>query len=56
IEILRENIILDPTLLIDALKTLINAHTDFPESSADSLVSEKWSDYKGKGILCLELI
>ncbi|KAL3889079.1 hypothetical protein ACJMK2_001435, partial [Sinanodonta woodiana] len=56
IDILRENILLDPTWLIDALKTLINADSDLPEGSADSLVSEKWSDFKGKGILCLELI
>ncbi|KAL3889773.1 hypothetical protein ACJMK2_002101 [Sinanodonta woodiana] len=56
IEILRENIVLDPTWLIDALKTLINAQPDLPEGPADNVVSQKWSDFKGKGILSSELI
>ncbi|KAL3888112.1 hypothetical protein ACJMK2_000492 [Sinanodonta woodiana] len=56
IEILRENIVLDPTWLIDALKTLINAHSDLLEGPADNVVSQKWSDFKIKGILSSELI
>ncbi|KAK3586272.1 hypothetical protein CHS0354_022599 [Potamilus streckersoni] len=66
IEVLRDNIVLDPTWLIDALKSLINAHPDLPESPADSVtqscspadsvVTLKWSDFKGKGILSSELI
>ncbi|KAL3889694.1 hypothetical protein ACJMK2_002023, partial [Sinanodonta woodiana] len=56
IDILRQNIVLDPTWLIDALKTLINAHPDLPGGSADNAISQKWSDFKGKGILSLELI
>ncbi|KAL3889612.1 hypothetical protein ACJMK2_001948 [Sinanodonta woodiana] len=56
IDSLRENIVLDPTWLIDALKTLINAQPDLPGGSADNAVSQKWSDFKGKGILSLELI
>ncbi|KAL3889633.1 hypothetical protein ACJMK2_001969 [Sinanodonta woodiana] len=56
IYILRENIVLDPTWLIDALKTLINAQPDLPDGSADNAVSQKWSDFKEKGILSLELI
>ncbi|KAL3889695.1 hypothetical protein ACJMK2_002024 [Sinanodonta woodiana] len=56
IDILRENIVLDPTWLIDALKTLINAQPDLPGGSADNAVSQKWSDFKGRGILSLELI
>ncbi|KAL3888121.1 hypothetical protein ACJMK2_000501, partial [Sinanodonta woodiana] len=56
ITILRDNILLDPTWLIDALKTLINAQPDLPEGPADNAVSQKWSDFKEKGILSSELI
>ncbi|KAL3888285.1 hypothetical protein ACJMK2_000656, partial [Sinanodonta woodiana] len=56
IEILRENIVLDPIWLIDALKTLINARPDLPEGPADNVVLQKWSDFKEKGILSSELI
>ncbi|KAL3889202.1 hypothetical protein ACJMK2_001550, partial [Sinanodonta woodiana] len=56
IPILRDNIVLDPTWLIDALKTIINAHTDLPGGSADTAMSKEWSDLKGKGILSLTLI
>ncbi|KAL3888111.1 hypothetical protein ACJMK2_000491 [Sinanodonta woodiana] len=56
IETLRENIVLDPTWLIDALKTLINARPNLPEGPAYNVVSQKWSDFKGKGILSSELI
>ncbi|KAL3888485.1 hypothetical protein ACJMK2_000852 [Sinanodonta woodiana] len=56
IAILRDNIVLDPTWLIDALKTLINAHPDLPEGTADNVVSQKLSEFKDKGILSSELI
>ncbi|KAK3602248.1 hypothetical protein CHS0354_034484 [Potamilus streckersoni] len=56
IDILRDNILLDPIWLIDALKSLINAQPNLPENPADSTVSQKWTDFKEKGILHLELV
>ncbi|KAL3889489.1 hypothetical protein ACJMK2_001829, partial [Sinanodonta woodiana] len=66
IEVLRDNIILDPIWLIDALKLLINAHPNLPESTAenesqsdspaDSAIRQKWRDFKDKGILSPELV
>ncbi|KAL3889553.1 hypothetical protein ACJMK2_001891, partial [Sinanodonta woodiana] len=66
IEVLRDNIILDPIWLIDALKLLINAHPNLPESPAenesqsdsptDSVIRQKWRDFKDKGILSPELV
>ncbi|KAL3889457.1 hypothetical protein ACJMK2_001801 [Sinanodonta woodiana] len=66
IEVLKDNIILDPIWLIDALKLLINAHPNLPESPAenesqsdspaDSDIRQKWHDFKDKGILSPELV
>ncbi|KAL3889444.1 hypothetical protein ACJMK2_001788 [Sinanodonta woodiana] len=66
IEVLRDNIILDPIWLIDALKLLINAHPNLPESPAenesqsdspaDSAIRQKWRDFKEKGVLSPELV
>ncbi|KAL3889256.1 hypothetical protein ACJMK2_001603, partial [Sinanodonta woodiana] len=80
IEVLRDNILLDPKWMIDALKLLINAQPNLPINSADSntesnspadnntessspaasaahsAITQKWSDFKEKGILTLELV
>ncbi|KAL3889477.1 hypothetical protein ACJMK2_001817 [Sinanodonta woodiana] len=66
IEVLKDNIILDPIWLIDALKLLINAHPNLPECLAenksqsdnpvDSAIGQKWRDFKDKGILSPELV
>ncbi|KAK3586283.1 hypothetical protein CHS0354_000168 [Potamilus streckersoni] len=70
IEVLRENIVLDPKWMIDALKSLINARPDLPSNPADNStqsvdptgsnagkdVTQKWLDFKEKGILTLELV
>ncbi|KAK3609550.1 hypothetical protein CHS0354_019561 [Potamilus streckersoni] len=69
-ERLRESIVLDPTWLIDALKSLINAQPSLPEKPAgieyqstnlaegdvEGAVTQSWSDFKEKGILTLELV
>ncbi|KAL3888643.1 hypothetical protein ACJMK2_001008 [Sinanodonta woodiana] len=54
--ILRENIVLDPTWLIDVFKTLINSQPDWTEGPDDKVVLQKWSDFKETGILSSELI
>ncbi|KAL3889757.1 hypothetical protein ACJMK2_002085, partial [Sinanodonta woodiana] len=70
IDVLRENIVLTPKWLIDALKLLINAHPDLPNSHAENGsrsvgpthstperdVTKKWFDFKKKGILTIELV
>ncbi|KAL3889704.1 hypothetical protein ACJMK2_002033, partial [Sinanodonta woodiana] len=80
IEVLRDNIVLDPKWMIDALKLLINAQPNLPINQADketasnspvyndtesnipaacaaqSDITKKWSDFKEKGILTLELV
>ncbi|KAK3606684.1 hypothetical protein CHS0354_023246 [Potamilus streckersoni] len=70
IEVLRDNIVLDPKWLIDALKSLINAQPNLPSNAAvigtdsnspaagaaHSDITQKWSDFKEKGILTLELV
>ncbi|KAK3584437.1 hypothetical protein CHS0354_006056 [Potamilus streckersoni] len=70
IEVLRENIVLDPTWMIDALKSLINASPNLPSypadnsaqsvdpdgSNADKAVTRKWLEFKEKGLLTLELV
>ncbi|KAK3594827.1 hypothetical protein CHS0354_002875 [Potamilus streckersoni] len=70
IEVLRENIVLDPKWLIDALKSLINAQPDLPNQPADNgtqsdspadsdsvkALTQKWMDFKEKGILSSELV
>ncbi|KAL3889480.1 hypothetical protein ACJMK2_001820, partial [Sinanodonta woodiana] len=66
IEVLRDNIILDPIWLIDALKLLINIHPNLPESPAenesqsdspaDSAIGQKWRDFKEKGVLSPDLV
>ncbi|KAL3889501.1 hypothetical protein ACJMK2_001839, partial [Sinanodonta woodiana] len=66
IEVLRDNIILDPIWLIDALKLLINAHPILPkspaenesqsDSPADSAIGQKWRDFKEKGVLSPDLV
>ncbi|KAL3889748.1 hypothetical protein ACJMK2_002077 [Sinanodonta woodiana] len=70
IEVLRDNIILDPKWMIDALKLLINAQPNLPvntannntessspaASAAHSGITQKWSDFKEKGILTVKLV
>ncbi|KAL3888409.1 hypothetical protein ACJMK2_000777 [Sinanodonta woodiana] len=70
IEVLRDNVLLDPTWMIDALKILINARLNLPgnladndtesnspaDSAAHSCIRQKWSDFKDKGILTVELV
>ncbi|KAL3889627.1 hypothetical protein ACJMK2_001963, partial [Sinanodonta woodiana] len=70
IEVLRDNILLDPKWMIDALKLLINAQPSLsantynndsesnnPAASvAHSDITNKWSDFKEKGILTVELV
>ncbi|KAL3889759.1 hypothetical protein ACJMK2_002087, partial [Sinanodonta woodiana] len=70
IEVLRDNIMLDPKWMIDALKLLINAQPTLPVNTADndtessnraasaahSDITQKWSDFKEKGILTVELV
>ncbi|KAL3889677.1 hypothetical protein ACJMK2_002006, partial [Sinanodonta woodiana] len=65
IEVLRDYVVLDPKWLIDALKSLINAHTNLPNNPADKAtdaraaqndITQKWSDFREKGILTLELV
>ncbi|KAL3889228.1 hypothetical protein ACJMK2_001575, partial [Sinanodonta woodiana] len=71
IEVLRDNILLDPKWIIDALKHLINARPNLPNNPADnntdqsnksaasaahSDISKKWTDFKEKGILTVELV
>ncbi|KAL3889624.1 hypothetical protein ACJMK2_001960, partial [Sinanodonta woodiana] len=70
IEVLRDNIMLDPKWMIDALKLLINAQPNLPVNLADnntkssspaasaahSDITQKWSDFKEKGILTVELV
>ncbi|KAL3888077.1 hypothetical protein ACJMK2_000535 [Sinanodonta woodiana] len=77
IEVLRDNILLDPKWMIDALKYLINAQPNNPsdndtrsKSLADnntesnkcaanaghSNITQKWSDFKEKGILTVDLV
>ncbi|KAL3889259.1 hypothetical protein ACJMK2_001606, partial [Sinanodonta woodiana] len=69
IEVLRDNVVLDPRWMIDALKLLINAQPNLPVNSADnntessspaasdadSDITQKWLDFKEKGILTVEL-
>ncbi|KAL3889700.1 hypothetical protein ACJMK2_002029 [Sinanodonta woodiana] len=70
IEVLRDNVVLDPRWMIDALKLLINAQPNPPNNSADnntksnstvasadqSDITQKWLDFKEKGILTVELV
>ncbi|KAL3889626.1 hypothetical protein ACJMK2_001962, partial [Sinanodonta woodiana] len=70
IEVLRDNVLLDPKWMIDALKLLINAQPTLPVNAADSntesknpidnsshsYLTKKWSDFKEKGILTVELV
>ncbi|KAL3889738.1 hypothetical protein ACJMK2_002067 [Sinanodonta woodiana] len=70
IEVLRDNVLLDPKWMIDALKLLINAQPNLPVKSADnntessspaasaahSDITHKWTDFKEKGILTVELV
>ncbi|KAL3888516.1 hypothetical protein ACJMK2_000882, partial [Sinanodonta woodiana] len=70
IEVLRDNIILDPKWMIDALKILINARSNLPDNPSDndtesnrpdasgahSDITQTWSDFKDKGILTVELV
>ncbi|KAL3889603.1 hypothetical protein ACJMK2_001939, partial [Sinanodonta woodiana] len=70
IEVLRDNVVLDPRWMIDALKLLINAQPNPPNNSADnntesnstvasaaqSNITQKWLDFKEKGILTVELV
>ncbi|KAL3888348.1 hypothetical protein ACJMK2_000718, partial [Sinanodonta woodiana] len=70
IEVLRDNILLDPKWMIDALKFLINAQPNLPNNPADNDakpnsppaaaadrdITQKWSDFKEKGILTVELV
>ncbi|KAL3889240.1 hypothetical protein ACJMK2_001587, partial [Sinanodonta woodiana] len=80
IEVLRDNIMLDPKWMIDALKLLINARPNLPDNPADNNtesssladndtessspaasaahrdITQKWSDFKEKGILTVELV
>ncbi|KAL3889222.1 hypothetical protein ACJMK2_001569, partial [Sinanodonta woodiana] len=70
IEVLRDNVVLDPKWMIDALKLLINAQPNLPvnsadnntessspaASAADSDITQKWLDFKEKGILTVELV
>ncbi|KAL3889746.1 hypothetical protein ACJMK2_002075, partial [Sinanodonta woodiana] len=70
LEVLRDNILLDPKWMIDALKLLINAQPNLPVNTADnntdlnspaasaahSDITQKWSDFKEKGILTVELV
>ncbi|KAL3888345.1 hypothetical protein ACJMK2_000715, partial [Sinanodonta woodiana] len=70
IEVLRDNVLLDPAWLIDALKILINARPNLPDNPADndtesnspaasaahSDITQQWSDFKKKGILTVELV
>ncbi|KAL3889744.1 hypothetical protein ACJMK2_002073, partial [Sinanodonta woodiana] len=70
IEVLRDNVLLDPKWMIDALKLLINAQPYLPDNPADnstassspaasavhSDITQKWSDFKEKGILTVELV
>ncbi|KAL3889271.1 hypothetical protein ACJMK2_001618, partial [Sinanodonta woodiana] len=70
IEVLRDNILLDPKWMIDALKLLINTQPSLSANTynndsesknpapsvAHSDITNKWSDFKEKGILTVELI
>ncbi|KAL3888572.1 hypothetical protein ACJMK2_000938, partial [Sinanodonta woodiana] len=70
IEVLRDNILLDPKWMIDALKILINARPNLPNNPADnnteskipvasdahSDITQQWSDFEEKGKLTLELV
>ncbi|KAL3889264.1 hypothetical protein ACJMK2_001611, partial [Sinanodonta woodiana] len=66
IEVLRDNIMLDPKWMINALKLLINAQPNLPNNPADtstdlnspahSDITHEWSDFKEKGILTVELV
>ncbi|KAL3888581.1 hypothetical protein ACJMK2_000946, partial [Sinanodonta woodiana] len=69
IEVLRDNILLDPKWMIDVLKSLINAHPNLPGNLADSNtesnspaagadhnITQQWSDFKEKGKLTVELV
>ncbi|KAL3889609.1 hypothetical protein ACJMK2_001945, partial [Sinanodonta woodiana] len=80
IEVLRDDIVLDPKWMIDALKLLINAQPNLPinlaeketasnspvyndtesnihaASAARNDMTKKWSDFKEKGILTVELV
>ncbi|KAL3888353.1 hypothetical protein ACJMK2_000723, partial [Sinanodonta woodiana] len=70
IEKLRDNILLDPKWMIDALKFLINARPALANTPADNVtesnspaasaaqsdITKKWSDFKEKGILTVELV
>ncbi|KAL3889706.1 hypothetical protein ACJMK2_002035 [Sinanodonta woodiana] len=80
IEVLRDNIMLDPKWMIDALKLLINAQPNLPVNTVDSNtessspadnstaskspaasaahndITQKWLDFKDKGILTVELV
>ncbi|KAL3889288.1 hypothetical protein ACJMK2_001634, partial [Sinanodonta woodiana] len=70
IEVLRDNVLLDPKWMIDALKLLINAQPNMPNnptdnnpessspaaSAAHSDITQQWSEFKEKGILTVELV
>ncbi|KAK3598548.1 hypothetical protein CHS0354_010725 [Potamilus streckersoni] len=69
-DVLRENVVLDPKWLIDAQKLLINARPiqikspdkncapsiGLSNSDSENGVTQKWSDFREKGILTLELV
>ncbi|KAL3888508.1 hypothetical protein ACJMK2_000874 [Sinanodonta woodiana] len=60
VEVLRDNVLLNPKWMIYALKLLINAQPILPNrttgSAADSDIQQQWSDFKEKGILTVELV
>ncbi|KAL3888692.1 hypothetical protein ACJMK2_001056, partial [Sinanodonta woodiana] len=70
IEILRDNVLLDPKWIIDALNCLISGHPNLSNNTVDngtesnrpdasaahSDITQKWSDFKEKGILTVELV
>ncbi|KAL3888478.1 hypothetical protein ACJMK2_000845, partial [Sinanodonta woodiana] len=70
IELLRDNILLDPKWMIDALKLLINVQPNLPNNPAENdtesnnpadnvariNLTQKLSDFKEKGILAVELV
>ncbi|KAL3889711.1 hypothetical protein ACJMK2_002040, partial [Sinanodonta woodiana] len=70
IKVLRDNILLDPKWMIDALKLLINAQPNLPVNTADnntesnspaasaahSAITQQWFDFKENGILTVELV
>ncbi|KAL3888354.1 hypothetical protein ACJMK2_000724 [Sinanodonta woodiana] len=67
IEVLRDNILLDPMWVFEALKFLINdqpnmsnrpagINTESNNPAARSNITQQWSEFKEKGILTVELV